>query len=401
MVSLKSEHQVSVSFMQTENSKTIASFTALMDQLASLAAPALAGQSVVLGSDLHDSDAGADWDDDWLDDWEGTTNKSSVQGIEPFRARRQGPIVAVDAGAIILGETETHLLIALRATAVIIAASNNPANENVEEAMVLTARTGILPLPLAADGRTQVLYEIGKAMGQPDFFVHVDNSDPKAPCPTSLKEGTASRASHYADRIRAYLERLMQQAAVTQIQNGTVLLDGALTLRSRDTPDIFLRDLAKRAAAQRNALVGVSKRSELLVQGKPVRFWLDDTPYMACRRTLTPAMRKDENSDQRAERVLGGVYAARFSSMGATFRVDVMPPRGITEGEALDKMFTSALMRCGYPDLLVQAHALSSFTRSDVISLQAQACARYHLRPIPDFAANLSGIFAPFAGRFK
>ena len=58
-------------------------------------------------------------------------------------------------------------------------------------------------------------------------------------------------------------------------------------------------------------------------------------------------------------------------------------------------------MRCGYPDALVQAHAMSSFTRSDTIALQAEACSRYGLHPIPDFAVSLAGVFAPFGGRFK
>lgn len=336
------------------------------------------------------------------------TRASQNNDVRPFVSSRlrASSLAAVDAGAVVLGETETHLLIALRATAVIARRQDSGNSDGIDQCEAMTARTGVLPLPLAVEARASVLHEVGSAMGRPDFFVEIDDEvrgQQQGKARYSLKSGSASRATHYADRIRVLLERLMQRAAVEQIAGGTVLLDGALTLRSRDTPDSFLHDLARRASALGNSLVAVSKRSELLVSGRPVRFWLDDTPSAACYRPLTALLASDEREGRhRAERVMGGVYAARLSPMGPTFRVDVKPSRGVSEVEALTQFHASALMRCGYPDLLVQAHALSSFTRADVMSLQAEACARYGLIPVSDISAGLlSGIFAPFGGRYK
>jgi hypothetical protein len=105
-------------------------------------------------------------------------------------------------------------------------------------------------------------------------------------------------------------------------------------------------------------------------------------------------MRREES-----ERVLGNAYAARFSALGPTFRMDVKAIAGQTDEEAINQFFSSALMRGGYPDILVRAHTHSYFTSPDVIQLQAHACTKYRL--IPQGEIDLSGIFSPFGGRFK
>jgi hypothetical protein len=104
-------------------------------------------------------------------------------------------------------------------------------------------------------------------------------------------------------------------------------------------------------------------------------------------------------SRERSERVLGNTYAARFSPVGSTFRMDVKPVEGQRHREAISRFFESTLMRSGYPDILVRAHAHSYFTSPHVTHLQAQAGAKYKLTPQPE--AELTSIFGPFGGRFK
>ena len=235
-------------------------------------------------------------------------------------------------------------------------------------------------------------------MGEGDYYVQLDDANP--PKPTSVKKGVADKAVQYSDRFRAFLERLVQGYAVSSVRNGQVLFDGALTLRTRDSPDSYLRGLARTASKCGNGIIGVSKTSELQIQGRSVRFWLDDA-VGPCYRNLTALIRQEDSSAEqgRAERVLGNVYSARFSVLGPTFRVDVMPPRGGSDKESLDQFISSAGMRGGYPDILVRAHALSYFSSEAVMQLQAQACAQFGLRPRPD--VSLSATFAPFGGRYK
>jgi hypothetical protein len=309
-------------------------------------------------------------------------NAADVPPVEDFQVVNTGPVIAVDCGIVRLGETENGLVIALRATLV---CDGIPANGQLY-------RSG--PIYLHNDQKLRVLHQIGRHLGNEDIFVRIDHSqDP--PGLVAVKAGVADDAHQYGDRFRNWLERLVQRVAVDRVSNGIILLDGALTLRTRDTPEQFLHELASTAGNRGNALVGLSKQSRLLIRSRPIRFWLTDAPNRACYRNLSPLMDQGEGS----ERILGSLFAARLSRVGPTFRLDVRPAPGQTSREVLNQFFSSVLMRGGYPDILVRAHTFSYFTSPDVIGLQAQAGARYSL--VPQAEVNLSGIFGPFGGRFK
>jgi hypothetical protein len=303
--------------------------------------------------------------------------------VNDFQIVQGGPVVAIDCGIVRLGETENGLVIALRATIVI---------DRLGDSKIHVFRTG--PLYLHNRHRLEILYEMGRQLGKPDQFVEIDNSDPANPHPLRVKSGVAHDAHKYGDRFRNWFERLVQKIAINQIDNGIVLLDGALTLRTIDTPDIYFDRLGLMASSKGNSLIAISKQSLLQVKDRPIRFWLSDSPNKPCYRRLTSLMRQEDN-----ERVFGSTYSARFSHLGPTFRMDVKPIDGQSEDEAINKLFSSTLMRGGYPDILVRAHAHSYFTSPDVIQLQAQAGTRYSL--IPQADVDLSAIFGPFGGRFK
>lgn len=324
--------------------------------------------------------------DENLDQNDFTIPDSPIEIPKPveFVPTNSGPVVAVDCGMARLGETDNGLIIALRAA--IVTDKNGKTD-------VQSLRTG--PIFLHNVNKVDTFYEMGKQLGKPDLFVEIDNSDLSTPKPTHLKGGVAQDVNRYADRFRNWFERLAQQVAVNQIQDGTFLLDGALTLRTLDTPDIFFTNLARATSEQGNALVAISKRSFLQIQGKEIRFWLNDVPNKICYRELSSLLRQDAFGD----RVLGNTYAIRFSPLGLTFRMDVKAAEGQSDNEAVNKLFSSVLMRAGYPDILVRAHMHSYFTSSDVIQLQAQASAQYDL--LPQGEVDLSGIFGPFGGRFK
>jgi hypothetical protein len=304
--------------------------------------------------------------------------------ITAFQGTTAGDLAAVDCGIVRLGETENGLVIALRCALVV---------DSAHGSTVRTYRTG--SIYLHNDHKPQILYTMGRHLGKPDLFVEVDNSDPERPRPVSVKAGVADDSHQFGDRFRNWLERLVQRHAVVSIQNGTVLFDGALTLRTRDTPSSFLEGLASSAALNGNSIVAVSKQSRLQINNRPLQFWLDDVPDVACYRWLTPAL----NREGREERTLGQAYAARFSPLGPVFRMDIKQQVGQTCDDAIGRFFASTQMRSGYPDILVRAHAYSYFTPPDVIQLQAAAGARFSLVPRSDI--NLTSIFAPFGGRFK
>ena len=125
-----------------------------------------------------------------------------------------------------------------------------------------------------------------------------------------------------------------------------MLLDGALTLRTIDTPQEYLEDLADEASRNGNALIAVSKQSMLQIRGRPLPFWLSYVPQRACYRLLSNVMAKEAN-----ERVLGS-SCRRFSPSGHTFRMDVRAVDGQTDDEAIYRAYSSLMMRSGYPEYL-------------------------------------------------
>ena len=328
-----------------------------------------------------------DVDDEWVEEAREIADSGLDEEIDAptgeFNPAPSVPVAAVDCGFVRLGETENGVIIALRATLVV--------DEDGEQRVRLF-RTG--PVYLHYGYKLPILHQLGKQLGKEDLFVEVDTSDPDNHEPTSVKSGVADSANQYSDRFRNWFERLVQKIATQSITDGIVLLDGALTLRTRDTPQSFLRELADAAEESGNALVAISKQSNLQVEGKSVRFWLDDMPNQSCYRLLSRLM-----DEERSDRVLGNTYAVRFSPVGTTFRMDVKALPGQMDREAIDTLYNSVLMRGGYPDILVRAHAHSYFTSPHVTYLQAQASAKYSLEPKPE--ADLAGIFGPFGGRFK
>jgi hypothetical protein len=288
------------------------------------------------------------------------------------------PVVAVDCGVIRLGETEDGLIIALRGSIVSVLGN---------QTTVHLYRTGTIYL--RNRDRLKILYAIGSQLGKPDIFVELRGNTA-----TRIKSGVADDTQKYSDRFRSWFERILQRIAVKSVSNGLILLDGALTYNTIDTPTIFMKNLAEIADANSNALVGVSKQSRLLVGDRHVRSWLSESPNSICYRRLSPLM-----SDELRGRILGSTYAIRFSPMGLTYRVDISAIPGQDENEVIHALFGSCLIRGGYPDILVQAHTHSYFTSPNVTELQAECGARYSLKAEPEI--DFGGIFGPFGGRFK
>jgi hypothetical protein len=300
----------------------------------------------------------------------------------PFREFRRGDtqdIVAVDSGMIRLGETSDGLFIALRGSIVIDSVRGNRA---------YLAKTG--PLFLSYETNADLLYRIGRDLLQPDLFVELDEEGN----PSSVKRGAADAADQYADRFRNWFERMLQRTALGMISNGLLLVDGALTRDTRDTPREFIDLLATEAAERNIALVGISKKSKIIITNREIQFWLDDQENVPGYRRLSTIL-----TERRQERVLGNIYAIRFTPAGPTFRMDANPIPGQSDREVIDTLTTNCLMRAGYPDILVRAHAYSYFTSGDVILLQSIIRANHRI--IPKLEVNLTPIFAPFGGRFK
>ena len=314
----------------------------------------------------------------------------------PFAPRpteERGPVAAVDAGVMRLGESEDGLVIALRGAILVR-----------DGARLVTGLVRSGPIFLAWEHEAQLLLLLGQWLGDPGYYVAAERSEGGGYHAGRLKDGVGGR-KYLADRFRAGLERYCQRIAAASVKGGTLLLDGSLTLRSRDTPDVYLNQIAYLAGRGGNSIVGLSKKSELVVGGRAIPYWLDDQPAVPCHRALTPVLKWEDSQAPsgrggRAGRILGNVYAARLSALGPTYRMDIKAAPGVEDAAAIHRFYDSAAIYCGYPTLLAWAHAACYVSSADFLALQVQATGEFGLRPRRP-AVSLKGAFAPFGGSYK
>lgn len=310
-----------------------------------------------------------------------------VSGLEEEHPLRRvttnSPVVAIDAGVVNLGYTGDGVVGAVRAAAVI----HHPGGR-VE---LRTCHPGIFYL--GGPGRLEKFHEMGAALGRDDFYVKVVDG-----AATEEKVRMGANDHRLLDRVRNFVERLVQKAIVEEFENAIVVFDGALTLRTYDTPGAFLRRLHETCQERGSSLIAVAKKTGLTVRGTDIRLLLDREGGLPARRKLTQALRSDPGRRDE-DRTLGDLFVVRFGAGTETYRVDVAPAEGLMATEALDEFASACLYRHGYPEPLVQAHAFSYMAPPIVAELQKHAVVQYQLDVKPE--PNLGPVFAPFGGRFK
>lgn len=311
------------------------------------------------------------------EDTDGLEDERNFQQVDVVR-----PIAAVDCGVVMLGQTPDGVVGAVRAAAVI----RYPDGRTE----LWTYRPGVFHFN--SSNRCRVFHEMGKALGREDFYVTVEDGEP-----VEEKVRLAVHDHRLLDRARNFLERLAQRHICESVEDAVIAFDGALTLRTWDTPAVFLRDLHETAQARDLTVLAVAKKTGLSIRGIDIRLLLDQEGGLPGRRKLTTQFRGEGRDDRR--RFLGDLYVARFTPGGDTYRVDVDAAPGVTSAAALDEFASGCLFRNGYPEPLLQAHTFSYLPPPLVAELQAFAIATFELdvRPEP----NLGPVFAPFGGRYR
>src|SRR5665811_1306457 len=182
------------------------------------------------------------------------------------------PLVAIDAGVLDLGMSRTGFALAFKAAVV---------EQDVTGTHTVT-KIGPQVKFIAPDNRAELLRYVGRSMSNESMFVtmHEDGS-------CTIKKG-ATEPNQFKDRIRNFIERMLQVDVVQQLTNGILLVDGALTLRTLNTPQIFLEQLSREAAAHNSEIVGISKKSRITVDGVHIGALLDyDAPDAGYRKTVS------------------------------------------------------------------------------------------------------------------
>jgi hypothetical protein len=171
-------------------------------------------------------------------------------------------LAAVDVGVVDLGISRTGFALAFKGAVVTQALDGTHA----------VAKVGPRIKFIAPDNRAEVLRFVGQNLGDENLFVE------SQPDGSLTIKAEAREPNQFKDRIRNFIERMLQLDVVCQLQCGIMLVDGALTLRTYNTPASFLERLGREAARLNSDIVGVSKKSRVTVNGVHIGALLDDDP---------------------------------------------------------------------------------------------------------------------------
>jgi hypothetical protein len=290
------------------------------------------------------------------------------------------PLTAIDAGVIDIGISRTGFALAFKAAIV---------TQDIDGTHSVT-KVGPRVKFIAPDNRAELLRFIGQELMSEEMFVTIKDDGS-----ADIKKGS-TEPNQYKDRLRNFIERMLQLQVLQHLTNGLLLIDGALTLRTFNTPEVFMEELGRKAAQRNSDIVGVSKKSRITVGGVHMSALLDDAdapPDAGFRRILASDL--IEGEDEVVTRNLGAPFVVRFAPGGFTFRVDVARRSLLSsEEDILQALYGNTQMTLGYPNLLRLAHIHSAFTKAEIVSLQVQAAHDYRVSMRPP--EDLSVIFAPF-----
>lgn len=172
------------------------------------------------------------------------------------------PMAAIDVGVIDLGMTRTGFALAFKGAAIF---------QGID-GILNVIKVGPRVKFITPDNRAQILRFIGRELMDENIFVDV------SPDGTLTIKSGAREPNQFKDRIRNYIERMLQVDILQHLQNGILLIDGTLTLRTFNTPEVFMENLGREARRRNSDIVGVSKKSRVTVGGVHISALLDDDP---------------------------------------------------------------------------------------------------------------------------
>lgn len=269
--------------------------------------------------------------------------------VEEFEDAR---ILAIDASSFRIGETEKGIVSAYRASIVLFEGDN-----------YRVTKFGPFIINISEENKGYIYNYFRTLLGLEE-----------------VRESELPMLYKVVDRVRNFIERYLQIMVSDYFGDGLILWDGSLTSGTVDTPKKVIQEALSRAEDSNNSVFGVSKTSHLkTVSGYRLIDLLNDV-YEPSYIKLNDLIR-----EEMLKRILGDVFAVKFSSHGFTFRVDVHPRRGVDSEVELRRLYSICPMFNGYPDPLRQAHINCYFTSNEVLALQSYVIEKYQLEVLPEF----------------
>jgi hypothetical protein len=255
----------------------------------------------------------------------------------------QQPVIAIDVSSIKIGETDTGILLALRAATV----------WKQDHTAYRYLRFGPFPFHITEENKQ----EIHQLFNQ---YSH-NKEEPEA----GSRESTPSLLQMQT-RMTALLEHWLQVQIATQSVNSLLLLDGSLTAGTADTPTPTISQLLDTARNRHNTILAFTKVTRLRLNGRALTSLID--------KCKPPCLLQTDGYPTTAYNhihFLGRIYVAKLGPSPYAFRLDIdskIPNRQAVE--SVEHLIANDLVLDGYPETLRLAHIYSTFTANEVIGIQ-------------------------------
>jgi len=288
----------------------------------------------------------------------------------------QTPVIAVDVSSIRLGETDTGILLALRAATV----------WKQKGTAYRFLRFGPFPIHITDQNQHDIL-----------SLFHEHNPVLSAQKNSLLHQlTTAPDLNQTQTRITALLEKWLQTQIAAQAQHSIILLDGNLTTATNDPPNALTR-LLETARNNHNTVLAMTKITRLRLNGHNITSLANNCP----KPYLLQLDGYQTTSAYTNIRQLGAIYVAKLNRSPYTFRLDIdanLPsPQAV---ESVEHLIGNDLITDGYPETLRLAHIYSTFTANEVIGIQRFLAQAYGIKIVqrPNIRRLL---FGPYGTRHE
>jgi len=256
----------------------------------------------------------------------------------------QTPVIAVDVSSIRLGETDTGILLALRAATI----------WKQKGSAYRYMRFGPFPIHITDQNQHDILtlfHEHNPAQNQQR---------------SSLYHNLTTMPDHNQTqtRITALLERWLQTQIATQTRNSLILLDGSLTTTISDQAATAITRLLQTARNHHNTILALTKITRLRLNGHNITNLIQRDPK--------PCLLQLDNYQATSNmRQLGAIHVAKLNHSPYTFRLDTDADLSSQQAvEAVEHLIANDLITDGYPETLRLAHIHATFTANEVIGIQ-------------------------------
>ncbi len=265
----------------------------------------------------------------------------------------QTPVIAVDVSSIRLGETDTGILLALRAATV----------WKQKGSAYRYLRFGPFPIHITDQNQHDILSLLHEhnLNAQRNSLLHQLTSTPDL--------------NQTQTRITALLEKWLQTQIATQTQHSIILLDGNLTTGTNDPPDALTR-LLETARNNHNSTLAITKITRLRLNGTSVTNLARTSPKPCLLQLDGYTTASSYNMH-----MLGAIYVAKLNHSPFTFRLDIDANLSDQQAvEAVEHLIGNDLITDGYPETLRLAHIYSTFTANEVIGIQRFLAQAYGIK---------------------